>query len=83
MNGESAHFPGTPDDEHALLCQLAYQAWIDRGQPLGSPEVDWAVAVQQRLGMHPAGAAPAAPASRTAPTSAARRARALRRAEAQ
>jgi hypothetical protein len=28
-------------EQHALLEQLAYQAWLDRGQPIGSPEIDW------------------------------------------
>lgn len=27
--------------EHELLSQLAYQSWLDRGKPFGSPEVDW------------------------------------------
>lgn len=30
-----------------LLCRLAYQAWLDRGKPLGTPEVDWEYAQQQ------------------------------------
>lgn len=34
-------------DEHELLRNLAYQAWLDRGQPHGSPEIDWSRAQQQ------------------------------------
>lgn len=35
-----------------LLCRLAYQSWLDRGQPFGSPEVDWEAA-KRKLGIHP------------------------------
>lgn len=38
--------------ESDLLCRLAYQAWLDRGQPFGSPEIDWETAKRQ-LGIHP------------------------------
>lgn len=34
------------DSEHELLSRLAYQSWLDRGKPYGSPEVDWSIAVQ-------------------------------------
>ncbi len=27
--------------DHEKLEELAYRSWIDRGQPLGSPEIDW------------------------------------------
>jgi hypothetical protein len=33
------------DEQHQMLERLAHQAWIDRGCPLGSPEVDWNQAV--------------------------------------
>lgn len=33
--------------QHELLERLAYQSWLDRGQPIGSPEVDWNRALQQ------------------------------------
>lgn len=37
-----------PDQEsHSKLSVLAYQSWLDRGQPLDSPEIDWAVAEQK------------------------------------
>jgi len=26
---------------HKLTQQVAYQLWVERGRPLGSPEVDW------------------------------------------
>jgi len=28
-------------EEQELLSSLAHQSWIERGKPLGSPEVDW------------------------------------------
>lgn len=33
-------------DEQQMLQNLAYQAWLERGRPLGSPEVDWERAQQ-------------------------------------
>jgi hypothetical protein len=33
------------DEQYQMLERLAHQAWIDRGRPLGSPEVDWDQAV--------------------------------------
>jgi hypothetical protein len=33
------------DEQQQLLEQLAYQSWLSRGCPLGSPEVDWHHAV--------------------------------------
>jgi len=27
--------------QHDHIAEIAYRAWLDRGQPLGSPEVDW------------------------------------------
>ncbi len=32
--------------DHELLSRLAYQLWLDRGQPIGSPEIDWNLAVK-------------------------------------
>jgi hypothetical protein len=29
------------DEQQQMLEQLAYQSWLSRGCPLGSPEVDW------------------------------------------
>ena len=35
----------TPDflgeSRHEFVAKLAYQHWVERGMPLGSPEVDW------------------------------------------
>jgi hypothetical protein len=28
-------------EEQELLQRYAYQAWLERGKPIGSPEVDW------------------------------------------
>jgi hypothetical protein len=33
------------DEQQQMLEQLAYQSWLSRGCPLGSPEVDWHHAV--------------------------------------
>jgi hypothetical protein len=41
-----------PDREYELLCKLAYQSWMARGQPHGSPEVDWDFA-KAELATHP------------------------------
>jgi len=30
--------------EHQTLERLAYEAWLGRGQPRGTPDVDWAAA---------------------------------------
>ncbi len=32
-------FPG--ESRHEFVAKLAYQHWVRRGMPLGSPEVDW------------------------------------------
>jgi len=32
---------------HEALTSLAYQSWLDRGQPIGSPEIDWTIAEQK------------------------------------
>jgi len=34
-------------NEHPLLQELAYHAWIKRGRPIGSPDIDWQTAKQQ------------------------------------
>ena len=31
----------TPDSLEPQLQALAYQLWLERGSPIGSPEVDW------------------------------------------
>lgn len=31
--------------EHDYIARIAYRSWLDRGQPDGSPEVDWYYAV--------------------------------------
>ena len=36
----------TSVDQYDLLRRLAFAAWLDRGQPIGSPEVDWQRAVE-------------------------------------
>ena len=40
----------TPDfayeSRHEFVTELAYKLWIQRGRPLGSPEVDWFAAEQ-------------------------------------
>lgn len=30
-----------PLEEEELLKTLAHQAWLERGQPIGSPHIDW------------------------------------------
>ena len=30
-----------PNPDHQTIAELAYQLWILRAQPIGSPEVDW------------------------------------------
>jgi len=32
-------FPG--ESRHEFVAKLAYQHWVGRSMPLGSPEVDW------------------------------------------
>jgi Protein of unknown function (DUF2934) len=40
----------TPDfpyeSRHEFVEKLAYELWVERGRPLGSPEVDWFAAEQ-------------------------------------
>lgn len=39
------HVALTPDflgeSRHEFVAKLAYQYWLERGMPIGSPEVDW------------------------------------------
>ena len=32
------------EDRHEFVAKLAYKYWEQRGQPFGSPEIDWFVA---------------------------------------
>lgn len=34
------------EDRHEFVAKLAYELWIKRGRPLGSPDVDWFAAEQ-------------------------------------
>lgn len=58
-----ANFPDTSNDTSAMngfaeseVSALAYQAWCERGCPIGSPEVDWETAVEQLRGKRARGA---------------------------
>ncbi len=31
----------TAASDYDVLNKLAYQSWLDRGQPVGSPDIDW------------------------------------------
>lgn len=33
-------------DRDFMLNALAYRSWMNRGQPMGSPNIDWAIAEQ-------------------------------------
>ena len=35
------------DAEHRILERLAYESWLRRGRPIGSPEVDWEEATKR------------------------------------
>jgi hypothetical protein len=35
------------EHDHQILERLAYEAWLRRGKPVGSPEVDWDEACRQ------------------------------------
>jgi hypothetical protein len=41
------HLLGTDEFSISEISERAYHCWIDRGSPHGSPEVDWATAVEQ------------------------------------
>ena len=34
------------EDRHEFVAKLAYELWIKRGRPVGSPDVDWFAAEQ-------------------------------------
>jgi hypothetical protein len=34
------------EDRHEFVERLAYKLWVQRGSPLGSPDVDWLAAEQ-------------------------------------
>jgi hypothetical protein len=34
------------ETHHEFVARLAYKLWVQRGRPLGSPEVDWLAAKQ-------------------------------------
>ena len=61
-------------EEQELLCQLAYQIWLDRVRPIGSPEPDLERIAAQIRAVRAASRQPAPPLSpRTAPRTAAPR----------
>ena len=37
----------TTDPDHKVIAEVAYQLWILRARPIGSPEVDWYRAEQE------------------------------------
>ncbi len=34
------------ESRHEFVTKLAYKLWVQRGRPLGSPDVDWSAAEQ-------------------------------------
>ena len=39
--------PDSPyESHHEFLTKLAYEFWVQRGRPLGSPDADWLAAEQ-------------------------------------
>jgi len=44
--GNSRELPDAIGTDHTEIAQLAYQFWLDRGCPIGSPEEDWSRAEQ-------------------------------------
>jgi hypothetical protein len=46
MNGASPK-PANINLEHDTIAALAYQLWLLRARPIGSPEVDWFRAEQE------------------------------------
>src|SRR5262249_17968374 len=47
---------GSPSDAsptHAEIAELAYRLWMERGAPMGSPEIDWERAEHMLLGPPP------------------------------
>jgi hypothetical protein len=39
--------PMSQTSRDEMLSALAYQSWLDRGQPSGSPDIDWCIAEQK------------------------------------
>lgn len=39
-------------NKHEATARLAYEFWIQRGRPLGSPEVDWFAAEKAMDSLH-------------------------------
>jgi len=63
---------GSPSDApptHAEIAELAYRLWMERGAPMGSPEIDWERAEQMLLDT------PRTPPNGSAPKPAGRRSR--------
>src|SRR5262249_2103288 len=46
--GSSVPSIGEPPT-HAEIAELAYRLWMERGEPMGSPEIDWERAEQMLL----------------------------------
>jgi len=44
---EGARLAMSKTDSYEEVATLAYQLWIERGCPIGSPEVDWFQAEEQ------------------------------------
>jgi len=42
--------------EHKQIEELAYQLWVQRGRPIGSPQVDWLQAEEELRGVQTSGA---------------------------
>jgi hypothetical protein len=42
--------PPRSDSMHTQIAIRAYQRWVNRGRPIGSPEVDW-VNAEEDLGI--------------------------------
>ena len=47
VQATEANFPADDAQSSSEIEALAYQSWVDRGRPIGSPEVDWHTAVEQ------------------------------------
>jgi hypothetical protein len=41
QTAHSVHILAESVASHEEIAQLAYQYWIDRGRPIGSPDEDW------------------------------------------
>ena len=51
------HYQPGANSDHETIQGLAYDRWIARGRPLGSPEVDWLQAEEERKNEGPKAAA--------------------------